>query len=374
MARRAATTDAAPSARRAFRRGFLNPSPLLLLVGLGVAVAALAGIQDLVTTGRFTSVPEARFLRMPRDDAGAISWRVAQLKRATPHGVSVYLLGGSNVRECIPNERSLAAALAGASGGRVNVHDFGGDAQDLGQSMAIIDNLPVGPAIVVISVNQTRLIYTPNDIAKQADGRGLLLDSPALRRFVAAHGGPRQWPLVPVAPGALAYAASYVQQNEIPLEHGHLPWHRYVGHRYSHRNVLPDGRKRALVARFLATKGSPGGAFDRNEPYNAALLEATVRLARQRGFLVVLMEPPENKEIVGASFDRFKGVYRPLLSRLAATGGVTHAAFGARLGLVNHDFRDITHLIESGRAKWQRGLTALLAPLLKATSAPGASP
>jgi hypothetical protein len=365
MAQPRTTAGKPPGVGSAFRRGLMAPSLLMLLIGLAAALAVLIAVQGAVATGRYSRIPEGRFLRMARDDNGAVSWRVAQIKRHPPSGPSVYLLGGSNVRECIPSDQSLSAALGTPGGKPVNVFDLGGDSQDLGQSMAIIDNLPRGPGIVVIAVNQTRLTYTPVDIAKQARGETLLLDSPALRRFVAAHDGPRLWPLTPIVPGALAYAASYIQQNEKTLEHGHLPWHTFDRHRYTTGGILPDARKRGLVAKYLRTKGSPGGAFDHNEPYDAALLEATVRLARERGFRVMLMEPPENSFIVGASFDRFKQVYRPLMTRLAAQPGVTYAAFGGKLGLVDHDFRDITHLVGQGRVKWQRGLVAALTPLLK---------
>ena len=109
----------------------------------------------------------------------------------------------------------------------------------------------------------------------------------------------------------MSYAASYVQKNSAMLLRLRLPSFRFVQHRYSYHLILSLHGKRANVEHWLNGKGSPGGQFDRCQAYNAALLEATVRRARARGFTVVLMEPPENTAIVG-------GQLRPVQGRVSA--------------------------------------------------------
>ena len=358
---RSTTTTAAA----AFRRGVWNRNPLLLLAAVALAFVLLAGLELAVSDGAASRLPVARFLRTDTDDAGFVSWQVAALQRHPPGGAVVYLVGGSNVRECIPSPQSLAAALQQTTGRRTAVYDLGGNNQDLAESLAVVDSLPATPgAVVVVSINQTRLAYTPDQLAQEAKGRELVLSSPTLRAFVHSHAGARLWPL-PIVPGIMSYAASYVQQNGSSLLHLHLADHPYQRHRYTQTTLMSVRGKRRKVELWLTGKGRPGGQFDRCEAYNAALLEAIVRRARERGFTVALMEPPENAAIVRSSFDRFKAVYRPLCRSLAARYGGAYLHFGRRLDLVNTDFRDITHLVETGRLKWQAALARALSPLLQ---------
>jgi len=88
---------------------------------------------------------------------------------------------------------------------------------------------------------------------------------------------------------------------------------------------------------------------------------------------VVLMEAPENREVVGSQFDRVKQVYQPFCRALAAKDGVRYVDFNEKVGTVNGDFRDLTHLMPWGGVKWQRGLVDVLAPLLTGKSTAASS-
>lgn len=353
--------------RAALRRGLQSPNLLIVAYALLVAVVALLGLQWVFTSGRFTAVAEARFLRMTRDDWGHVSWQVGELKVHPPTKPAVYLLGGSNVRECIQSEAALQQAISAQSGIDTEVHDLGSTNQHLGESMAIVDNLPPDSGVVVIGVNHTRFSYTPDEVAQQIKGRELLLRSPALRHFVASHGGPNALQ-VTILPGILNYLSGWAQKNERALASGRLPVNRYLPHRYFQGYQWSSAKKRSRVDQWVENRGAPGGDFDQNFAYNADLLEALAVLAKQRGLTVVLQEVPENRQIVGDSFDRYRQVYQPFCRDLAARYGGYYVDFGDQIGLVDNDFRDLTHLVESGRAKWTPALAGEIGPILQQTN------
>lgn len=353
-----------PGIWQEFARGFWNPSPWLLVLAAAVTVVALAEVQNAVTSGAATALPESRLLRMPFDDWGNVSYQVALLKRHPPRHLPVYLVGGSNVRKCIADDASLAAAIRSRDGVPVEVHDFGSMNQTLGETMAIVDNLPRSSGgVLLIGVNQARFAYSPDQVAPELEGRELLLSSPALRQFMRIHRGHLAWPPT-ILPGIFNYVATYFQDNEHWFLDLRLPSIAYKRHKYTLPRLLSRAAKNADVQTWLNTDGRPGGTFDRWFAFNAALLQATVKLARQRGFTVALLEAPENHAIVGHKFDRYKRVYQPFCRELAAQYGASYLNFVGRIGLDNGDFYDVTHMVEPGRAKWQRGLADALGPLL----------
>jgi hypothetical protein len=358
---------AASTWRGGFARGLSNRSPLTLVAGLAAAALALAGLQWFVTSGAFTLVSQSHLLRLNSDDWGRVSYQVGHLKRDPPRQTPVYLLGGSNMRESVPSQASLAMALKQRTGMPVDAYDFGSNDQTMGETMAIIDNLPRTGGVVVIAVNQTRLSYSPDEVKREVSGRQIVLLSHALAQFMARHGDRIAHPQTIVS-GILSYLASYVQTHSHDLLRLRLPTTRYELHRVGQHQVFTPSVKQLMATIYLRHDGHTGGTFDKYFSFNAALLDATVRLAKQRGFIVVLMEAPENREIVGSRFDRLKGVYQPLCRALAARDGAHYVNFVDRLGLVNDDFRDLTHLTPSGRSKWQRGLVDALAPLLTAAN------
>ena len=60
----------------AFRRGFDNRSPLVLVAAAALLVPALLGFQWLFTSGAWTAVPLDAALRNPEDSFTYISWVV----------------------------------------------------------------------------------------------------------------------------------------------------------------------------------------------------------------------------------------------------------------------------------------------------------
>ena len=359
--------------RAALWRGLGDPDLLIVACALLLAAFSLAGLQWMFTSGRFTAVPEERFLRTPRDDWGHVSWQVGSLKRDPPKETAVYLLGGSNVRECIESADGLEKAIQQDAGMATSVHDLGSTEQHFGESMAIVDNLPAKPAVVLIGVNQTRFQYSPAAVAEQLQGRELLLRSQALRGALLDTADRGRWQ-ISILPGIMNHISGWLDKNKRTLAHGRLPYNRYQEHRYHQGQIWSEELKRSKVELWTSTMGRPGGDFEQNVAFNEALLEGMVKLARERGLTPVLLEVPENREIVGDSFAPYKAVYQPFCRDLAARYGGAYLDFNDDIGLVNDDFRDLTHLVESGRAKWEPALAKALVPTLQGTNEGGTGP
>lgn len=282
----------------------------------------------------------------------------------------MYLLGGSNVRECIETPAALQRPLKAATGVSTTVIDLGSSDQHFGETMAVIDNLPKGPGVVVISVNQSRFAYSPTVVDQQIQGFTMLMQSTALWRFSLDRQG--HAPKDSIAAGVRAYYADWRKRNAAALAAGRRPWHVYQNHRYT--AALSAARKQAQVTRWLTGKGAAGGDFSRYHAYDAALLGATIKLARAKGLSVVLMEAPASGAVIGRSFDKYRAVYRPACADLAAADGARYVDPNRAAGLTDADFHDITHLLAPGRAKWTRALAAALAPTVASAASPSPSP
>jgi hypothetical protein len=237
--------------------------------------------------------------------------------------------------------------------------------QTLGESLAIVDNLPPSRrALCVIGISHVRFEYDPAVVEAQLGGTNLLLDSPSLRRyiFVRYHRG---LTTPTILPGILDYLSGWFDRHRKDLEHGRLPRLRYILHRYRQGHQWSDRQKHERFARSLKNRAAVGGSFDRNFRYSLGLLDEMVKVAQAKGFAVVLLELPMNRDIVGHSLDRLKRIYRPAVARLASRRGAVYLSAFAEEGLVDADFRDTTHLVESGRAKYEAAFVRAVVPLLR---------
>ncbi len=351
--------------RAAFRRGLVSLHPLVLVAALAMLVPALGGLQYVVTGGLYTSLPLGVLLRMPRDDYVKASYDATMLKLHPPRVPAIYVFGGSAAREAFTSDRDLEGEIAAAGGGQTNFNVLASSNQTFAESLAVIDNLPPSRrAICVITLNQVRFAYDPGVVEEQLAGKPLLLDSPSLRRYVFARYH-RGLTTPTILPGILDFISGWFEKHHGQLLRGHLPRLQYVLHRYHQGHQVSDQRKRAMVAKWLRDKGGPGGTFDRDFRYNLDLLDEAVKAAQAKGFTVVLLEVPLNRDIVGHAFDRVQGVYRPAVEQLARRRGAGYLRAFSEKGLVNQDFRDLSHLVESGRAKYDAAFVRAVVPLLQ---------
>jgi hypothetical protein len=166
----------------AFRRGFRNRSPLVLVAAAILLVPALLGFQWLFTSGAWTVLPLDVALRNPEDSFTYISWMVGRARQDRPDAPGLYLLGGSSARESIVSGDALAAEIADLGGPRVAAFDLGSINQNFAQSLAVADSAPDTPAWLLVGVNLGRFTATEEQNAAQAEGREFLLDSGAAAR------------------------------------------------------------------------------------------------------------------------------------------------------------------------------------------------
>lgn len=354
--------ETTPTRGKQLRRGLGDPHLLVVVAGLVLLAAGLLVLNQLIVSGRATAIPESVLLRYSRDDWLHVSYQVGRLKVDPPSKPAVYILGGSGARESFVSEGSLARGIGAAGGGDVEVHELASLKREFASDLAVIDNLPRTPGVVVLEVGMPRFGHVQGATEDQLAGKPLLIWSPALKDFLVDQNGHGRYAFT-ILPGIGDYVATYVKYR---VQHGLFdgPFlNRYEQHTYTRASAFDTAKKRALVSQWMANKGRPGGQWDRVFPYAATLLERCVALARERGFEVVLLEGPLNTEIVGDRFDRMIWQYRPLCQELARRYDATYVDFLPQAGLRNSDFRDLTHMIYPGRVKYERQLAAALAPL-----------
>ncbi len=136
----------------------------------------------------------------------------------------------------------------------------------------------------------------------------------------------------------------------------------YDPHRFHAGDQLSDTSKRALVRRWLRVKYP---RFRDRYAGNAAVLRELIALCQERGFYPVLVELPLNLRIVGRSWDAPRHRYQRRARAAAIAFGIPYVDFVARVGLTSGDFVDLSHLVEPGRAKYQRRLSRLVVAKLK---------
>jgi hypothetical protein len=344
----------------AFRRGFRSRSPLILLAAILLLVPALLGLQALFASGAWTAVPMKYWMRRASDDYVYVSWSVGWAKRHQRDLPAFYLLGGSTAREAITSGPGLAAEIEAAGGPACVAWDLGSMNQSFAQSLAVADNVPVRePAWIIIGLNLGRFTSDRGASMKQAEGRELLLKSTDLQRYVARAFGKYEYTYT-ILPGIFSYLTSYVQQHGATLLGGDLPTRTYGQHRYTLERNHTVARKERMVRAWNKRRYK---AFQRNLGFHLAMLEQVLVRARQRGLQPVLLELPENRELIGDRFDYAVSQYQGPVRALAAEYDAPYVDFNDKVDIPNEYFHDLSHLVEPGRVIWQSELARQLAAL-----------
>jgi hypothetical protein len=348
----------------AFRRGFRNRSPLVLVAAAILLVPALLGFQWLFTSGVWTVVPLDAALRNREDSFTYISWMVGKARQDQPGTPGLYLLGGSSARESIVSGDALAVEIAALGGPRVAAYDLGSINQNFAQSLAVVDSAPDTPAWLLVGVNLGRFTATEEQNAAQAEGRELLLESGGVQDFVSSEWGLQEYAYT-ILPGIWAYITDWMRAHGGQLLEGDPPSTEYELHRYSAQTRRSDGQKRRLVKKWNTIRKP---VFEQNLDANLQMLEALLAQARERGVRVVLLELPLNEEIVGDSFDDSQRQYQEPVAALAREYGAPYLDLNRTVDIPSRDFQDLSHLIAPGRVIWQHALAKELAPLLSKDS------
>ncbi|NLE21420.1 MAG: hypothetical protein GX624_01365 [Actinobacteria bacterium] len=292
-------------ARRAPLPGGPQPARLAALVAAAAfAALALAG-------------PAAAVYR-PGDDWRHVESTLEAINRTPPKVPVVYLLGGSAARECITTEPAWRAQIKRFGGGRVRAFNLGSSSQAFKHSLRIVRAAPDVPTLVLIGLNVGRYTSIP----------------PKSSALPAPSGGSRS-----------ARAAAV-----------------YDSHRFHKGQQLSDAAKRELVRKWLRVKYP---RFKKRYAGNAAVLRKLIAACQERGFHPVLVELPLNVRIVRHSWDGARKRYRRGARAAAEAAGIPYVNFVGRIGLKSSDFVDLSHFVESGRAKYQRRLSRVVVTRLK---------
>jgi len=353
-----AGSRAAPRAA-SFRRGFRERSPLVLFAALLLAGLALLGFEALVRSGVFVAVSEGRFLRIAHDDYVHVTYRVAELRQDPPVGPTVYLFGGSAAMECFVSEESLAADVSRAADADVGVVSLAAHGQSFAQTIAIVDNLPDGDALLAVGLAPRHFTVAPESDAGLLLGRTMPLVSPYLRDALTAQGiDPPA--VTSVLPGTFDYLSAYLQSRS---EDG-LAWLEDVGYEPHYWDGQPVRSLSAKTSEAKDRIAIDAPLYARHGAYNLAMLEELLRLAQERGFAVALFEQPLNVHVADPTWGGVLPDYRRQVRALAGRYGVAYLDVQQRIALEDEDFGDIYHLVARGRLQWQPVLARQLARAL----------
>ena len=329
--------------------------------------ASLAGILS----GRFTTrVAEPAFLRVRKDDNGHVSYEVGALKVHPPRLLPVYVVGGSNVREAIETPAALQTQIQRRTRVATRVVTFGAFFENLASMLAIVDNLPRGPGVVVFSVDPPDFAYGLGVVDKQARGEPLLMASAAVDAVLTGEG---HTPPASIAAGYDAYMSSWRTDNKATLAAGKHPWNVYILHECGRRGES-DATKLRLLRRWTGGAGKAGGAFFQYEKFWTGVLRGAAQLARSKGYTVVVSEGSYDRAIVGSAFAPCRRVYVPACRAIATAVGGWYVDPNTTAHLTNADFRDLYHVLLTGRPKWTPALAALIAPAVRRAAKAKASP
>ena len=345
---------------RAFSRGFHQRSPLVLAAAALITLLALVVLQGTLFEGGLTVVDEGRLLRITHDDYVHVSVKVQELKKDPPKTRTVYLFGGSGTMECFVSEASLAAAITRDAGQPVRVVSLAAHQESMGMTLALVDNLPEGPATLAIGLAPIRVTGKPSRDATLLSGHELLVRSPRLEQLAPEYFG-HPAPSTGAIPGIFDYVGSYLRErasSEAPwgtriiYETHYYPWgakgHTQLGKR---RNVL------YVLAKDVTLYRKYGD-------YNFAMLEEVLKLAGERGFDVVFYDQPLNASAAGPTWNGVVPAYRKRASELAERYGVPYVHIERNVELTDHDFADLFHLLAPARLKWQPEMARQIAATL----------
>ena len=346
--------------RRALARGLRSRSFLIILAAALLALAALAGLQWFVASGTFTVIPERLMLRIPNDDYVHVSYRIAELKRTPPTTPVVYLFGGSGTLEMIRSEGALAAAISADAGTSVRVVTLAAHAQSMGQTLAIIDNLPRGRGLLAIGLSPNRFTAAPSADASQLSGSPLALTSPRLAALLAGRASLHKR-LPGLLTGTFDFVLAYLNQRVISKSPDLLPI-TYAGHYFTDGPVASFRRRTSGQAIELARERPQYAA---NIAYNLAALTAAVRAWAREGLQRRLLRAAPRPRGERTGLERLP---RRLSRRCRARGARPRRALHRRAaprGAANEDFADLFHLVNSGRDKWTPLIARALAVVLR---------
>jgi hypothetical protein len=298
--------------RRRWRGGGVLLAAAAALALLSLAAGATGRGGDADAAGGPASAAATVF-----DDASArrretnwdwpqVTQIVANLRAQHPARPLVVLLGGSSARESTFADDVWSAQIERRGGYPVEAHNLASKHRTFAIDLELVKLLPRDvPTIVYIGIN--------------------------LGQFCA----PRRYPTLSLPDPDPSF----------------VPEERNI---YSSAHIQTSAEKRGWVRTWLQLRWP---RFRENFADNRGVLERVVQACLRRGLHPVLLDLPRDLPLIGHSFDTPVGMYSATCERLSRRYRIPFLHFVGDVRLVDRDFFDIFHVVETGRAKYQRALS-----------------
>jgi hypothetical protein len=254
----------------------------------------------------------------------------AYLKASPPSDPVVLLLGGSGARECSISDKTWHDQVVAAGIPTVQVYDLGSRNRTTAQDIALINKLPKGKlrGIVFIGINLTRFT----------------------------------WP---------TKAVNVTLPSSIHARGDLSPYPQRQQHHYSQSRIFTPSAKRLAVSKWIV-KRNP--LFEAYYTKSAQSLATLITACKNHGLHPVLLDLPRNMAAMGHELDAQIARYTATCTELQDKYKVPFLSFVAKANLTTSDFYDLWHLVEPGRTKWQKILSAETAQLMKKYGLGNAAP
>jgi hypothetical protein len=238
---------------------------------------------------------------------------IAAVNETPPEVPLLVLTGGSVSKECMVSDTDWAAQVQRRGGPEVVAYNISSAMRTFYEDVALVEALPNVPTIVFIGVN--------------------------LGRFTWAF-----------------------QSGEVSLARNPTLAAKYSIHHFTSVDAMTLAEKRACVVRWM-TKSYPH--FQSRVDYNLRRLAQMVRVCKRKGLHPVMLEMPRNMAVIGHAYDVPIRRFHRGCWAIAREYGVPYINFVLDARLLDRDFRDLGHLVESGRPKFQRLLSDKTIALLR---------
>jgi hypothetical protein len=234
-----------------------------------------------------------------------------QLRRHPPKVPVVVLLGDSLARESTVDDSSWSEQTSRYGVGRVLTYNLGSRSQSFIQTMDLIRLLPSGRVLVFIAVDPGRFMSGP------------------------------------------AHAV-------LTIDHASAALH--LQHHYKAHVILSRARRMSMLREWQERAAR---LFPSRYVGNLTRLDAAIRLCRDRGFRVALVDMPMDFSVIGTAMDQVRSTYRHGCMSLASLYGIPFIDQTHKAGLVSSDFYDLAHMVGTGWAKWQTVMAKKASELLQ---------
>ncbi len=316
-----------------FWRGFTQPS--ITALASASASVMLCGALTLFGAGPWmlTDGRVRTFAADDEDDAAFVTARVWERPEAGTDTPTVYLVGGSGLRESLTSTEALEDGLIEASGREVDVVDLTMDGQTLVESagLAAVANTEP-PGIVVLGLSPVRMQYSAEAMRPAIDPPRLGIRNDTFLEELAIAGvrvPSTGWPLLD---------ASRLYLPRLPTWPLHLVTGGTEQRVHAYLGVTPQ------LDRFSEDFTERLALLEENFDIHAATVKRLVERARDAGHTVLIYEGPLRTDIFGdplepTYFDTYAARSAALKDRLQVEVVSTAPA-----RLQPTDFADPVHL------------------------------